>query len=68
MYVNLKRFTDAYALAEKLYGESKNLDYLIKVAVANCAKSTAKLSLEVLQSIMKKFDEVTTSNFEILSI
>ncbi len=61
MYVNLKRFTDAYALAEKLYGESKNLDYLGKMAIYEYEINKTKLSLEVLQSIMKKFDEVTAS-------
>ncbi len=60
IYVNLKRFTDAYALAEKLYNETKNLDYLGKMAIYEYEVNKTKLSLEVLQSITKKFDEVTS--------
>lgn len=59
IYATQKKFTEAYALAEKLYEESKNLDYLGKMAIYEYELNKTKLSPEILQSISKKFDEVT---------
>ncbi|MBV5278238.1 MAG: hypothetical protein J0647_04260 [Campylobacteraceae bacterium] len=58
IYATQKRFNDAYKLAQKLYEESKNLDYLGKMAIYEYEINKKNLSLEVLQSISKKFDEV----------
>lgn len=59
IYATQKKFTEAYTLAEKLYGESKNLDYLGKMAIYEYEINKNKLSPEILQSISKKFEEVT---------
>lgn len=60
IYATQKKFTEAYTLAERLYGESKNLDYLGKMAIYEYELNKAKLSPEVIQSISKKFNEVTS--------
>lgn len=60
IYATQKRFSDAYALAEKLYNESKNLDYLGKMAIYEYELNKTKLSPEVLLSIAAKFNEVTS--------
>ncbi|ASC93664.1 tetratricopeptide repeat protein [Sulfurospirillum diekertiae] len=59
IYATQKKFTEAYALAEKLYEESKNLDYLGKMAIYEYELNKTKLTPEILQSISKKFEEVT---------
>ncbi len=59
IYATQKKFTEAYALAEKLYEESKNLDYLGKMAIYEYELNKKKLTPEILQSISKKFEEVT---------
>ncbi|WP_333804185.1 hypothetical protein [Sulfurospirillum sp.] len=60
IYATQKKFTEAYALAEKLYEESKNLDYLGKMAIYEYEINKNKLSTEVIQSISQKFNEVTS--------
>jgi len=60
IYATQKKFAEAYALAEKLYNESKNLDYLGKMAIYEYELNKTKLTAEVLQSIMRKFNEVTS--------
>lgn len=60
IYATQKKFTEAYALAEKLYGESKNLDYLGKMAIYEYELNKTKLTPEILQSISQKFEEVTS--------
>jgi tetratricopeptide (TPR) repeat protein len=60
IYATQKKFSEAYILAEKLYNESKNLDYLGKMAIYEYELNKSKLSAETLQSIMRKFDEVTS--------
>lgn len=60
IYATQKKFTEAYTLAEKLYDESKNLDYLGKMAIYEYELNKTKLSPEALQSISQKFDEVTS--------
>ncbi len=61
VYGSLKRYPEAYALASKLYDESKNLDYLGKMAIYEYELNKNNLSLEVLQSVSKKFETVTAS-------
>ena len=58
-YTNQKRFGDAYALAGKLYDDTKNLDYLGKMAIYEFEMNKNKLTPEVLTSIQQKFEEVT---------
>ena len=60
IYATQKKFKEAYTLAEKLYDESKNLDYLGKMAIYEYELNKAKLSPEILQSISLKFEEVTS--------
>jgi len=60
IYATQKKFTEAYALAEKLYEESKNLDYLGKMAIYEYEMNKNKLSDKVIQSISQKFNEVTS--------
>ena len=60
IYATQKKFQDAYSLASKLYDESKNLDYLGKMAIYEYEINKAKLTPEALQSIVRKFDEVTS--------
>jgi len=55
-----KKFKEAYTLAEKLYDESKNLDYLGKMAIYEYELNKTNLAPETLQSISRKFDEVTS--------
>jgi len=59
IYATQKKFSEAYTLSEKLYNESKNLDYLGKMAIYEYELNKSKLTAETLQSIMRKFDEVT---------
>ena len=58
IYATQKRFLDAFNLASKLYEETKNADYLGKMAIYEYEINKNKLSIEVLQSISKKFDQV----------
>lgn len=60
IYATQKKFTEAYNLAQKLYEESKNLDYLGKMAIYEYEINKTKLTAEVLESISQKFDEVTS--------
>jgi len=60
IYATQKKFKEAYTLAEKLYDESKNLDYLGKMAIYEYELNKLNLTPEVLQSIAHKFDEVTS--------
>ena len=62
VYASLKRYKEAYALAAKLYSESKNLDYLGKMAIYEYELNKNNLSLEILQSVSKKFEEVQASH------
>lgn len=47
-------------MAQKLYEESKNLDYLGKWRFMNMSLIKSKLTPEALASISQKFDEVTS--------
>lgn len=58
IYATQKRFTDAFNLALKLYEETKNADYLGKMAIYEYEINKNQLSLEILQSISKKFEQV----------
>lgn len=60
IYANLKRFQEAFTLAEKLYTQSKNLDYLGKMAIYEYEMHKSNLSPEALASISNKFEEVTS--------
>lgn len=60
IYVNQKLFSKAYSLAEKLYDESKNLDFLGKMAIYEYELNKNNLNADVLQSISNKFNEVTS--------
>lgn len=60
IYATQKRFPDAYKLAERLYSESKNLDYLGKMAIYEYEINKKNLTPEILQSISLKFNEVTS--------
>lgn len=60
LYATQKRFKEAYTLAERLYEESKNLDYLGKMAMYEYERFKENLTPESLLSISKKFDEVTS--------
>ena len=60
IYATQKKFKEAYTLAEKLYDESKNLDYLGKMAIYEYELNKTNLAPETLQSISRKFDEVTS--------
>ncbi|MDD2385085.1 MAG: hypothetical protein PHN18_12910 [Sulfurospirillaceae bacterium] len=60
IYVNQKLFEKAYKLADKLYKESKNLDFLGKMAIYEYELNKANLTPDVLHSIQSKFDEVTS--------
>lgn len=60
IYATQKKFKEAYTLAEKLYDESKNLDYLGKMAIYEYELNKTKLAPETLQSISRKFNEVTS--------
>lgn len=59
VYANQKRFNDAYVLAQKLYADTRNLDYLGKMAIYEYELNKSNLTPEVLKSISQKFDEVT---------
>lgn len=58
IYATQKRFSDAFNLASKLYEETKNADYLGKMAIYEYELNKNQLSIEVLQSISKKFEQV----------
>lgn len=60
IYASQKRFSDAYGLAERLYDESKNLNYLGKMAIYEYEINKNKLTPQVFASISQKFEEVTT--------
>lgn len=60
LYASFKYFPQAYALAQSLYEESKNLDYLGKMAIYEYELNKTNLTPPVLQSISQKFDEVTS--------
>ncbi len=60
IYATQKRFAEAYTLSERLYMESKNLDYLGKMAIYEYEMHKQNLSPEILQSIIVKFEEVTS--------
>ncbi|MBN1839524.1 MAG: hypothetical protein JW802_05715 [Campylobacterales bacterium] len=60
IYATQKRFSEAYTLSERLYIESKNLDYLGKMAIYEYEMHKPNLSPEILQSIIVKFEEVTS--------
>jgi len=59
IYATQKKFKNAYELAEELYDDTKNIDYLGKMAIYEYELGKNALSPEVLQSIMHKFEEVT---------
>ena len=61
IYATQKRFTDAFNLASKLYDESQNPDYLGKMAIYEYEMNKNQLSIEILQSISKKFEHVILS-------
>jgi len=60
LYATQKRFAEAYAIADKLYDETKNLDYLGKMAIYEYELHKTKLTPEVIRSISNKFDSVTS--------
>lgn len=60
IYVKQKLFDKAYKLAEEQYDESKNLDFLGKMAIYEYERNKGNLTPEVLKSISSKFDEVTS--------
>jgi tetratricopeptide (TPR) repeat protein len=60
IYASQKKFQNAYDLAEKLYEENKNLDYLGKMAIYEYELNKKQLTPEILQSISQKFEEVTS--------
>ncbi len=59
VYATQKRFKEAFALAEKLYLDSRSLDYLGKMAIYEYELNKNNLTPEVLKSISSKFEEVT---------
>ena len=60
IYVKQKLFDKAYKLAEQQYDESKNLDFLGKMAIYEYELNKTNLTPETLKSISTKFDEVTS--------
>lgn len=60
LYATQKRFAEAYAIADRLYDETKNLDYLGKMAIYEYELHKTKLTPEVIRSISNKFDSVTS--------
>ena len=60
IYASQKKFEEAYTLAETLYNDSKNLDYLGKMAIYEFEINKHNLTPEVLASISEKFEEVTS--------
>lgn len=60
IYATQKKFQSAYTLAEKLYDDNKNLDYLGKMAIYEYEMNKKQLTPEILQSISDKFEEVTS--------
>lgn len=59
IYATQKKFKNAYELAAELYDDTKNIDYLGKMAIYEYELNKNALSPEVLQSITHKFEEVT---------
>ena len=60
IYVKQKLFDKAYKLAEQQYDESKNLDFLGKMAIYEYELNKTNLTPETIKSISIKFDEVTS--------
>lgn len=60
IYASQKQFGEAYTLAEKLYDESQNIDYIGKMAIYEYEINKNKLTPEIFASIAKKFEEVTS--------
>lgn len=60
IYANLKRFQEAFTVAEKLYNETRNLDYLGKMAIYEYEIHKGNLTKDALASISNKFEEVTS--------
>ena len=60
LYATQKRFQEAYALVKRLYDESKNLDYLGKMAIYEYELNKTNLTPEVIRSISDKFESVTS--------
>ncbi|RXJ88939.1 hypothetical protein CRV01_09975 [Arcobacter sp. CECT 8983] len=56
LYQNAKMSNKAYALVQKLYKQTGNLDYLAQIAMLEF--ETAKNRKKVLKSVIKKFEDV----------
>ena len=60
IYASQKKFQNAFDLTKKIYDESKNPDYLGKMAIYEYELNKNNLTADVLASISQKFDEVTS--------
>ncbi len=61
IYGSKKMFAEAFVLAKNLYDNSKNLDYLGKMAIYEYEMNKDKITPEILESISLKFSEVTST-------
>lgn len=59
IYVSQRQFQKAYDLANTLYEDNKNLDYLGKMAIYEYELNKNNLTPDALHSISQKFEEVT---------
>ncbi len=58
IYASMKKFENAYEIAQKLYKQTGDSDYLGKMAIYQYEKSKNHLNKRVLASISKKFEAV----------
>ncbi len=58
LYRSEKEYEKAYKLVSTLYEKTSNIDYLAQIAILEFEK--AKNKEEVLESVIKKFEDVLT--------
>lgn len=57
-YVSNQNFKEAFKIAKKLYGETKDVFYLGKMAIFEYEENRTKLNKKILASVSKKFESV----------
>ncbi|MFK5880831.1 MAG: tetratricopeptide repeat protein [Sulfurospirillum sp.] len=58
IYTSLKDFKNAYKIAQKLYKQTNNSDYLGKMAIYQYEENKDHLNPKILASISKKFEAI----------
>jgi len=56
IYTSKKDFTNAYKIAQKLYRQTNNSDYLAKMAIYEYEANAKHINQKILSSVSKKFE------------